>query len=117
MLLSTLIPSTTYSSGTYSLSWTNINSALTAAGGSTISAGDSAERLIYALLQLIQLRQNNGTLTDPLIGMKVSNSGITQSSSWETSTANYTTCDIQSMVAAFRLTNSTLQAGANVASV
>ena len=117
MLTATFIPSATYASGAFTLSWTNINAALVAAGGTAITASDSVERLLFALLQLLQLKQANGTVTDILSGVKVANAGITQSSSWETSTATFTTCDIQSLVAAFRLTGSTLQPGGNVASV
>ena len=117
MLTATFIPSATYTSGTFSISWTNLNAAIVAAGGTSITAADSVERLLYALLQLVQLKQVNGTITDINSGVKISNAGITQSSAWETSNATFTTCDIQSLVAAFRLTNSTLQAGGNVASV
>lgn len=88
-----------------------------AAGGSALTASDSVEKLLFALLQLIQLKQANGTMTDVNAACKVASAGITQSTQWETSTNIFTTVDVQSLVAAFRLTNSTLQPGSNVASV
>ena len=118
MLMSTLVPSVTYASGAYSgFNWTNINAALTAAGGTSITAADSVERVIYALLQLIQLKQNAGSVTSITSGLLVGAAGITQNVDWETSNANFTRSDVQTIQAAFRLTNSTLQAGGNVASV
>ena len=117
MLISTLVPGATYATSTFSIPWASLNSAVTAAGGSSTTAADSVERLLYNLLLLIQLKQVQGTITAPLLGMEVSAAGITQNSQWETTTNTFTACDIASLLASFRLTGTTTQAGGNVASV
>ena len=115
--LATFIPSATYSAGTMTVTWAQINSALTAAGVTTVTATDSVERLIFALLSLLAAKQVNGTLSQPTCGCEVSQQGITNNSVWETTTNTFTTSDIASILTSFRLTSSAAAVGNNVSAV
>jgi hypothetical protein len=68
MLIGTLIPGATYSSGTFSIPISSLNSILSSDWTVT---GDSAERLYFALLECLRIKCLAGTVTQPLLGMEI----------------------------------------------
>ena len=84
MLIASLVPGASYTSGTFTIPL----SALTTSSGLTITASDSVEKLVYALLQTMSVKAIAGTLTQVNAGVEVSSRSST-SSVWETSTNNF----------------------------
>ena len=117
VLISNFITGATYSAGSMTLTWTQINTQLTALGVTNVTATDSVERLIWALLAILAGKQTAGTLSQPTIGCEVSQMGITNGSVWETATNTFTTTDVLSILASFRLTSTVSAQGNSVAAV
>ena len=118
--IATFIPGASYASSTFTLSWTAINTALTALGYSTVTATDSSERLLWALLTVMYGKSNplTGTLTAPSCGAEVNTASITTNSVWEVTSGSFPSTDVVSMIAAFRLSSlGAANQGNNIANV
>lgn len=115
--IATLIPGATYTSGSYTFTWTQLNTALTAAGVTNVTAIDSVERLFFALLALINAKQVNGTLTQYTSGCEISQQGSTLGSVWEYPQGSFVGCDLAQFLMSFRLTSGASIAGNNVVSM
>jgi hypothetical protein len=77
-----------FSAGTYTVPIASINTQLTALGAPTIATTDSIERLMAALLQILYLKGQAGTITEINSGHQVST--ISNSvGSWEVSSNTY----------------------------
>jgi hypothetical protein len=77
-----------FSAGTYTIPIASINTQLTALGAPTIATTDSIERLMAALLQILYLKGQAGTITEVNSGHQVST--ISNSvGSWEVSSNTY----------------------------
>lgn len=78
--IGTLIPGCTYSSGTFSIPVSALNNVLS----TDMTASDSAEKLIYGLLECLQEKQLLGSLTQRGAAVEVANKSCS-SSVWEKS--------------------------------
>lgn len=78
--IATLIPGASYSSGTFSIPVSAMNNILS----TDMTASDSAEKLIYGLLECCQEKQLLGSLTQRGAAVEVANKSVT-SSVWEKS--------------------------------
>lgn len=108
----------TYASSTFTLSWTALNAQLTALGLATVTAQDSAEKLMWCLLMILNGKGLAGTLSEPTCGAQVSRTGQTFSTTWETSNATFSVCDTVGIEAQFRLVAAaTGNTGNNIANV
>lgn len=76
--IATLLPGCSYSSGTFSIPVSALNSVLS----TDMTASDSAEKLIYGLLECLQEKQLAGTLSQRGAAVEVANKSVT-SSVWE----------------------------------
>ena len=80
VLLSTIIPGASYAAGSFSLPWTALNTA----AGTTTTATDSFERLLFALIQIVFVKGQAGTFNQTNLGCEVSS--LSESVGvWETS--------------------------------
>lgn len=84
MLIANLVPGASYSAGVFSIPL----SSLATSSGLTITASDSVEKLVYALLQTMSVKALAGTLTQVNCGCEVSSRSSTQSV-YETSSNNF----------------------------
>lgn len=76
MLWATFLPSATYNAGSLTFTVTHINTALTAAGLNNITASDSVEVIMTALLQLMWAKCQSGAITEYNCGVQISNSQL-----------------------------------------
>jgi hypothetical protein len=98
MKVSTLIPSTLYSSGTFSISFSAINAILT----TPITAEDSFEKLLFGLLECVYQRQKDGFITQPNLSCEIS-ARQAQQSVWEEADGVFSNADILSHLVTFNL--------------
>jgi hypothetical protein len=76
--IATLLPGCSYASGTFTVPVSALNAALI----NDMTASDSAEKLIYGLLESLQELQTVGTLSQRSAAVEISNKSV-QSSVWE----------------------------------
>ncbi|KAG5185418.1 hypothetical protein JKP88DRAFT_289283 [Tribonema minus] len=89
--VATFLPGATYattgtvsiSSASYVIPVSAINTVISGTG--SIGTGDSAERLLYGLLQVLYTKNQAGTTGQPQLGCEVANKNITKGV-WETTT-------------------------------
>ena len=98
MLISALIPGASYAAGAFTIPWASLNSLLT----NQVTAADSAERLILALAQVIQAKQDAGTIQQYNFGAEVSSKSISKST-WEASINNFSDVTVVSYLLSFNL--------------
>jgi hypothetical protein len=96
MKISTLIPSASYSAGSFTISFSAINAILT----TPITSEDSFEKLLFGLLEVVYTRQKDGFLSQPLISVEVNSRSYT-ASIWEESPNVFSTADILSHLVSF----------------
>jgi hypothetical protein len=109
MKVSTLIPNSSYSSGTFSISFTAINSILT----TPITAEDSVEKLYFGLLELLFERQKTGFVTQPLLSMEISNRAA-QSGVFEETTGVFSNAELLSHLITFNFDSGPTFSGNNL---
>jgi hypothetical protein len=109
MLIANLIPGCTYASGVFTIPVTALNNILL----NDVTAKDSAELLVYSLLQAIYEKQQLGSLSQPLIALEVSNKAV-QSSVWESPANTFNNCTLVSYLTSFNFSSSTLENGNNI---
>jgi hypothetical protein len=101
MLLNTFLPGASYSAGAWHIPVSAVNSVLT----SSVTGKDSAELLIFSLLEVLYQRQKDGFLTQPTISLECSNRAIGQSV-WEEAPNNFSNCDLLSWLVSVNLDSS-----------
>jgi len=97
MPIATLIPGASYSSGTYTIPISALNTALT---NDWTSSSDDASRLIYCLLQILEDAGTAGTVTQQNCSCEVSSSSVA-SSTWESTTDTYVDVTLRSKIVSF----------------
>lgn len=110
--IATIIPSTSYSLGTFSIPVTALNSVLTY----DINAVDSYERLLHSLLMCLYEKQLSGSVTQANCGVEISSKALT-TGTWETSTNTFAESPLSSFLVTFRLTDTITEDGDTVAAV
>lgn len=110
MLTSTFLPGASYSAGVWTIPATALNAVL----DNTITGKDSAELLIYSLLQCLFEKQNEGSLSQPHTAVEVSAKNSTQSV-WESSTNVFSNCYLTSYLVSFNFTTAVTESGNNIA--
>ena len=100
--IETLIPGCSYSSGTFSIPISALNTALT---NDWTTAANDAGRLIYCLLQILEDEMEAGNVTQINCSAEVSSSSVA-SSTWLTSTDTYTDCTLRSKIVSFPFSDS-----------
>lgn len=112
MPIATLIPGATYSSSSFTIPWSALNSILT----TSVTAADDSAKLMYALAQVLYLKQQAGTVLQTNLAAEVAAKSVT-TGVWETSTNNFTSKYLVNHLLSFPLDSITSEAGNSITSI
>jgi hypothetical protein len=109
MKIATLLPGATYSSSSFTIPFTAINSILT----TQITAEDSFEKLLFGLLEVVYQRQKDGFITQPTLSLEISNRAA-QQGVWEETSGVFSNADLLSHLVTFDMDASPTFSGNNL---
>lgn len=112
LTISQFITGASYSSGTFSIPWTSINTALTTAPD--ITAADDASKFVYALLEILKEKNDAATLGQKDCAMEVTQKSVSSGGIWETSSNTFSNRNICSFLVSFPLTSVSSEDGNNI---
>ncbi|KAG5189037.1 hypothetical protein JKP88DRAFT_243299 [Tribonema minus] len=98
------------SSASYIIPVSAINAVISGTG--SIGTGDSAERLLYGLLQALYTRNQAGTITQPSMGCEIANKNITKSV-WEGTLNNFANVNLVNFLVSHNLGTNALNEDAS----
>jgi hypothetical protein len=109
MLMNTFIAGSSFSAGAWHIPVSAVNSVLT----TSVTGKDSAELLIFSLLEVLYQRQKDGVLSQPTIAIECSNRA-TQASVWEEAPNTFSNCDLLSWLVSVNLDSTPVISGNDI---
>ena len=110
MPIATFLPGATYSSGVYTIPYTALNTALT----TSITAADDTAHFLYALLEGLNEKINNGTISQVSLAAEVANKSVQGGGIWETAANTFTSKNLVNYLVSFPFDTVALESGANI---
>lgn len=107
--IESLIPGASFSSNVFTIPVSALNAKL----ANDISGSNSAEKLYYALLQLLLDEQEAGTLSQPQVAMEIGNKSH-QRSVWEEQTNVFSSCNLTSFLVSFNMSTNPVESGNDI---